>query len=51
VLTRFGEWLTEQGCLALPKSPIGQPIAYAQSNSAALLRYTGHGELSIDNDD
>jgi transposase len=41
--------LTEQGGRALPKSPIGQAIAYARSNWAALLRYTEHGELSIDN--
>ena len=33
----------------LPKSPIGQAIAYAQSNWAALCRYPEHGELSIDN--
>ena len=37
LLTAFGEWLTEQGRLALPKSPIGQAIAYAQSNWAALV--------------
>jgi hypothetical protein len=44
----FEGWLTEQGRRALPKSPIGQAIAYAQSNWA-LLRYTEHGDLSIDN--
>jgi transposase len=49
LLTSFGEWLTEQGRLVLPKSPIGQAIAYAQSNSVALRRYPEHGELSIDN--
>ena len=41
--------MTEQGRLALPKSPIGQAIAYAQSNWVALCRYPEHGELSIDN--
>jgi hypothetical protein len=41
--------LTEQGRLALPKSPVGQAIAYAQSNWAALGRYPEHGDLSIDN--
>jgi hypothetical protein len=41
--------LTEQDRLVLPKSPIGQAISYAQSNWAALLRYTESGELSIDN--
>jgi transposase len=49
LLNAFEEWLTEQGRKALPKSPIGQAIAYAQSNWAALLRYTEHGDLSIDN--
>jgi transposase len=49
LLNAFEEWLSEQGCKALPKSPIGQAIAYAQSNWAALLRYTEHGDLSIDN--
>jgi hypothetical protein len=49
LLVAFGEWLTEQSRLALPKSPIGQAIAYARSNWAALGRYPEHGELSIDN--
>jgi transposase len=49
LLVAFGEWLIEQGRHVLPKSPIGQAIAYAQSNWAALCRYPEHGELSIDN--
>jgi transposase len=49
LLTAFGEWLTEQGRLALPKSPVRQAIGYAQANWAALCRYPEHGELSIDN--
>jgi len=49
LLTAFGEWLGEQGRLAMPKSPIGQAVAYAQANWAALCRYPEHGELSIDN--
>jgi hypothetical protein len=49
LLTSFEEWLTEQKRRALPKSPIGQAIAYARSNWAALCRYPEHGELSIDN--
>ncbi len=48
LLVVFGEWLTEQARHALPKSPIGQAIAYAQSNWTALCRYPEHGELSID---
>jgi hypothetical protein len=49
LLSAFDEWLTEQGRKALPKSPIGQAIAYSRSNWAALLRYIEHGDLSIDN--
>lgn len=49
LLASFGDWLTEQGRQVLPKSPIGQAIAYARSNWAALCRYPEHGELSIDN--
>ena len=49
LLTAFGEWLTEQARHALPRSPIGHAVAYAQSNWAALCRYPEHGELSIDN--
>jgi hypothetical protein len=49
LLNAFEERLTEQGRKALPKSPIGQAIAYSQSNWAALCRYPEHGELSIDN--
>jgi hypothetical protein len=49
LLTAFGEWMTEQGRLALPKSPVGQAISYAQANWAALCRYPERGELSIDN--
>jgi hypothetical protein len=33
----------------LPKSPIGQAIAYALSNWAALIRYAEDGDLEIDN--
>ena len=49
LLTAFGEWLTERGRHVLPKSPVGQAIAYARSNWAALCRYPEHGDLSIDN--
>ena len=33
----------------LPKSPIGQAIAYAQRQWQALMRFTEHGFLNIDN--
>jgi hypothetical protein len=49
LLLAFGEWLTEQERLALPKSPVGQAVAYARSNWAALCRYPEQGDLSIDN--
>jgi hypothetical protein len=49
LLTSLGEWLTEQGRLALPKSPFGQAIAYTQANWAALCRHPENEEPSIDN--
>ena len=49
LLASFGEWLTEHARLALPKSPVGQAIAYARTNWAALCRYPEHGDLNIDN--
>ena len=49
LLVAFGEWLTEQARRSLPKSPIGQAIAYAKSNWAVLCRYPERGEPSIDN--
>ena len=33
----------------LPKSPIGQAISYARRQWSALLRFTEHGFLNIDN--
>jgi hypothetical protein len=49
LLVAFGEWLTEQGHIVLPKSPIGQAVGYARSNWAALTRYLEAGYLAIDN--
>ncbi len=49
LLTAFEGWFSERGGRALPKSPIGQAIAYAQSNWTAMPRFTEHGDLSIDN--
>jgi transposase len=49
LLLAFEDWLTEQARRALPKSPIGQAIAYTHSNWAALCRYPEYGGLSIDN--
>lgn len=49
VLDSLGAWLHQQAASALPKSPIGQAIAYARSNWAALCRYPEQGYLAIDN--
>src|SRR5262249_36314730 len=45
----FHAWLTTQRVRALPKSPLGEAVAYALSHWAALMRYTEQGYLSIDN--
>ena len=49
LLTSFARWLQEQRAMVLPKSPIGQAMAYALSNWEALRRYTDAGFLAIDN--
>jgi hypothetical protein len=38
-----------QAPAVLPKSPIGQAIAYARRQWAALVRFTEHAFLNIDN--
>jgi transposase len=52
-LTQFKAWLEAQqavrGGPALPKSPMGQAIAYAQNQWEALTVYVTDGELDIDN--
>ena len=48
-LAEFASWLEEQSPRVLPKSPIGQAIAYARRHWAALMRFTEHGFLNIDN--
>jgi transposase len=45
----FHAWLVGQRARALPKSPLGEAVAYALSNWEALMRYTEQGYLSIDN--
>ena len=42
-------WLESERPKVLPKSPIGEAIAYARSNWTALLRYLESPYLSIDN--
>jgi transposase len=48
-LAAFRSWLETHRRVTVPKSPLGQAIAYALSNWAALERYTADGDLSIDN--
>jgi hypothetical protein len=48
-LREFGDWLDRQAPLVLPKSPIAQAINYARNHWQALLRFTAHDFLNIDN--
>jgi len=49
ILDDIHQYLVRQRPEVLPKSPIGQAIAYALSNWAALVRYANDGDLEIDN--
>ena len=49
ILAQFHEWLQRQRADVLPKSPLGEAIAYALKNWTALVRYTEAGFLAIDN--
>jgi hypothetical protein len=49
ILEQFHEWLLAQRLEVLPKSPMGEAIAYALNNWVALVRYTEAGFLAIDN--
>ena len=48
-LESFGAWLEGESKKVLPKSPIGEAIAYSRSNWVALTRYLESPYLSIDN--
>jgi transposase len=48
-VTSLCHWLQEEEAKVLPKSPIGQAIAYALRHWQALTRYLGDGFLAIDN--
>jgi transposase len=48
-LGEFADWLDAQAIVVLPKSPIAQAINYARNHWQALLRFTEHGFLNIDN--
>jgi transposase len=49
VREEFQAWLVKRQALTLPKSPLGEAVGYALSNWDALMRYTEHGYLAIDN--
>ncbi len=49
ILSDIEAYLHREQPQVLPKSPIGEAIAYALGNWAALLRYTEDGDLEIDN--
>ena len=49
LLESFAIWLEGEAKKALPKSPVGEAIAYARSNWAALSRYLESAYLSSDN--
>ncbi len=49
ILTDIESYLRREQPHVLPKSPIGEAIAYALNNWAALVRYTEAGALEIDN--
>jgi transposase len=48
-VTSLCQWLEEEQPRVLPKSPIGQAIAYARRHWQALTRYLDDGFLDIDN--
>lgn len=49
ILAQLGAHLDALALRALPKSPLGQAVAYARNHWAALTRYTEDGRLKIDN--
>jgi transposase len=49
ILHHFHAWLTEYQAKILPKSPIGQAIAYTLKHWPGLTHYLTDGRLHIDN--
>lgn len=49
VVTALCQWLGEEQARLLPKSPMGQAVAYALRHWQALVRYLDDGQLDIDN--
>jgi hypothetical protein len=48
-MEKIGAYLEKAAFEVLPKSPIGEAIAYPRSNWTALTRFVDAGFLSIDN--
>jgi transposase len=49
IVTGLRQWLLDEEAKVLPKSPMGQAIAYALRHWQALTRYLDDGFLAIDN--
>jgi transposase len=49
IVTSLCQWLEQEQPKVLPKSPIGQAVAYALRHRQALTRYLADGFLDIDN--
>ena len=49
LLASLKSWLDEQYAKILPRSAMGEAMAYTLSNWAALTRYAADGDLPIDN--
>jgi transposase len=49
ILESLGKWMKEQYLHALPKSDIGEALAYSIKRWETLSRYTENGMLNIDN--
>ncbi|MBD0294810.1 MAG: transposase [Flavisolibacter sp.] len=49
ILTHLGEWMQNAYAEVLPKSAIGQALAYSLKRWKELMRYCTDGKLSIDN--
>lgn len=49
VLLELKEWMSQQLPLIIPKSPLGQAIAYSLPRWEGLSAYALHGQIEIDN--
>ena len=49
ILNEFGKWMVETYTEVMPKSPIGQAVAYCMPRWDNLMNYLNDGALEIDN--